>query len=236
VGAFAVTAGLGAAELAAATRSRWTTTARSSSRRWPTGWPRRSPSTCTSARARLGLRRGEDLTQRRSHRREVPRHPPGVRLPRLPRPHREGQAVRPARRARRRHRPDRELRHDARRVGQRHLPRHPEARYFNIGRIGRDQVEDYARRKGMPVLEVERWLAPNLGYDRGKLELRRADRGPRLAGAWCEEARMRANSRFAARRSRHFRSRSWPRWCGDRRDGRRRAARRRARVRADRRP
>jgi len=44
---------------------------------------------------------------------------------------------------------------------------HPAARYFNIGRIGRDQVEDYARRKGMPVLEAERWLAPNLGYDRG---------------------------------------------------------------------
>jgi len=44
---------------------------------------------------------------------------------------------------------------------------HPKARYFNIGRIGRDQVEDYARRKGMPILEAERWLAPNLGYDRG---------------------------------------------------------------------
>jgi 5-methyltetrahydrofolate--homocysteine methyltransferase len=44
---------------------------------------------------------------------------------------------------------------------------HPQARYFNVGRIGRDQVEDYARRKGLPVLETERWLAPNLGYDRG---------------------------------------------------------------------
>jgi len=44
---------------------------------------------------------------------------------------------------------------------------HPRARYFNVGRLGRDQVEDYARRKGMPTLEVERWLAPNLGYDRG---------------------------------------------------------------------
>jgi 5-methyltetrahydrofolate--homocysteine methyltransferase len=44
---------------------------------------------------------------------------------------------------------------------------HPRARYFNVGRLGRDQVEDYARRKGMPVLEAERWLAPNLGYDRG---------------------------------------------------------------------
>ena len=42
---------------------------------------------------------------------------------------------------------------------------HPAARYFAVGRIGRDQVEDYARRKGMTVAEVERWLAPNLGYD-----------------------------------------------------------------------
>src|SRR5919197_4218092 len=42
---------------------------------------------------------------------------------------------------------------------------HPQARYFSVGRIGRDQVEDYAARKGMPVEEVERWLAPNLGYE-----------------------------------------------------------------------
>ena len=38
----------------------------------------------------------------------------------------------------------------------------PEARYFTVGRIGRDQVEDYARRKGLPVEEAERWLRPNL--------------------------------------------------------------------------
>ena len=42
---------------------------------------------------------------------------------------------------------------------------HPKARYFNVGRIGRDQVADYARRRGLPVNEVERWLAPNLAYD-----------------------------------------------------------------------
>jgi 5-methyltetrahydrofolate--homocysteine methyltransferase len=42
---------------------------------------------------------------------------------------------------------------------------HPEARYFMVGRIGRDQVEDYARRKGLDVAEVERWLGPNLAYD-----------------------------------------------------------------------
>jgi 5-methyltetrahydrofolate--homocysteine methyltransferase len=42
----------------------------------------------------------------------------------------------------------------------------PEAEYFGVGRIGRDQVEDYARRKGMDAGAVERWLAPNLGYER----------------------------------------------------------------------
>ncbi|MCS7046242.1 MAG: B12-binding domain-containing protein, partial [Gemmataceae bacterium] len=42
---------------------------------------------------------------------------------------------------------------------------HPEARYFAVDLITRDQVEDYARRKQMPVAEVERWLAANLGYE-----------------------------------------------------------------------
>jgi len=42
---------------------------------------------------------------------------------------------------------------------------HPEARYFAVGRLGKDQIEDYAWRKGIAVTEVERWLSPNLGYD-----------------------------------------------------------------------
>lgn len=42
---------------------------------------------------------------------------------------------------------------------------HPQSRYFTVDRMSRDQIEDYARRKNMPVSEVERWLAPNLGYD-----------------------------------------------------------------------
>ncbi len=42
---------------------------------------------------------------------------------------------------------------------------HPESKYFGVGKINRDQVEDYARRKGMHLQEAERWLAPNLGYD-----------------------------------------------------------------------
>lgn len=42
---------------------------------------------------------------------------------------------------------------------------HPDSKYFAVAQIQRDQVEDYAARKGMPTAEVERWLAPNLGYD-----------------------------------------------------------------------
>jgi 5-methyltetrahydrofolate--homocysteine methyltransferase len=42
---------------------------------------------------------------------------------------------------------------------------HPQARYFTVGRVGRDQVEDYARRQGVDPAETERWLLPNLGYE-----------------------------------------------------------------------
>jgi len=42
---------------------------------------------------------------------------------------------------------------------------HPQSQYFAVGKVGRDQVEDYARRKNMPLAEMERWLAPNLGYE-----------------------------------------------------------------------
>jgi 5-methyltetrahydrofolate--homocysteine methyltransferase len=42
---------------------------------------------------------------------------------------------------------------------------HPESRYFGVGKIGRDQVEDYALRKGWSLAEAERWLAPILSYD-----------------------------------------------------------------------
>jgi len=42
---------------------------------------------------------------------------------------------------------------------------HPASQYFAVGKIGRDQVEDYARRKRMSVTEIERWLAPNLAYE-----------------------------------------------------------------------
>jgi 5-methyltetrahydrofolate--homocysteine methyltransferase len=42
---------------------------------------------------------------------------------------------------------------------------HPEAKYFAVGKLDRDQIADYARRKGMPVPEVERWLGPYLNYE-----------------------------------------------------------------------
>jgi 5-methyltetrahydrofolate--homocysteine methyltransferase len=42
---------------------------------------------------------------------------------------------------------------------------HPQSRYFSLGKIDRDQVEDYHRRKGITVAEVERWLSPSLNYD-----------------------------------------------------------------------
>ena len=41
---------------------------------------------------------------------------------------------------------------------------HPDSKYFHVDKIDRDQVEEYAERKGMSVEEVEKWLMPNLGY------------------------------------------------------------------------
>ena len=45
---------------------------------------------------------------------------------------------------------------------------HPEAKYFAVGKIGRDQVADYARRKNMDAGVIERWLSPNLNYEPGR--------------------------------------------------------------------
>jgi 5-methyltetrahydrofolate--homocysteine methyltransferase len=42
---------------------------------------------------------------------------------------------------------------------------HPSSRYFSVGRIGKDQARDYARRQGINLTEAERWLRPNLAYD-----------------------------------------------------------------------
>jgi 5-methyltetrahydrofolate--homocysteine methyltransferase len=42
---------------------------------------------------------------------------------------------------------------------------HPESYYFGLGKIGRDQVLDYASRKGIDITQMERWLSPNLAYE-----------------------------------------------------------------------
>jgi 5-methyltetrahydrofolate--homocysteine methyltransferase len=42
---------------------------------------------------------------------------------------------------------------------------HPQSHYFGVGKVERDQAEDYARRKGWTLIEAERWLAPVLNYD-----------------------------------------------------------------------
>ena len=119
------------------------------------------------ARRDWGYGRNGKALQRRADRRKVPRHPPRPRLPGPTRPHREADAVRAARRrAGHRHQAHRKLRHAP---GRQRLAAStspiPQARYFAVDRITRDQVEDYARRKGMSVAEIERWLAPNLGYE-----------------------------------------------------------------------
>ena len=43
---------------------------------------------------------------------------------------------------------------------------HPQSTYFAVGKVNRDQVQDYAQRKGMELKDAEYWLAPNLGYDK----------------------------------------------------------------------
>jgi len=43
---------------------------------------------------------------------------------------------------------------------------HPDSKYFGVGKLGRDQVDDYARRKGWTLSEAEKWLGPYLDYDK----------------------------------------------------------------------
>jgi 5-methyltetrahydrofolate--homocysteine methyltransferase len=50
---------------------------------------------------------------------------------------------------------------------------HPDAKYFGVGKIERDQVGDYHQRKGMPIDELERWLGPNLNYEPGRIVVAR---------------------------------------------------------------
>ena len=171
IGAFAVTAGVGLEEArakfeAAAT----TTTTRSCSRRSRTGSPRRSPSgmhekvrrelwgyapdesldnDALIAEAYQGIRPAPgypacpDHTEKRTDLRRcsMPSDAPGITLT-------ESMAMLPG----------------ARRSAA-GISGIPQSRYFGLGRIGRDQLEDYARRKGWTLDEAARWLAPNLGED-----------------------------------------------------------------------
>jgi len=77
---------------------------------------------------------------------------------------REGDRVRAPRCAGDRHGPHRELRDDPPASVCGLYFGHREARYFTLGKIDKDQVEDYARRRGASVADVEKWIAANLGY------------------------------------------------------------------------
>ena len=92
---------------------------------------------------------------------------PAAGLSGLPRSHREGHALALARcRGQHRHADYRVVCHVARLERQRPLLRPSASRAISrLGKIDRDQVADYAERKGMSVAEVERWLGPNLNYD-----------------------------------------------------------------------
>ncbi len=50
-------------------------------------------------------------------------------------------------------------------ANQRDTGPHPESKYFAVGKLARDQVEDYATRSQRPVAEVKKWLSPYLGYE-----------------------------------------------------------------------
>ena len=169
VGAFAVTAGLGRpGPHRRSSRRPTTTTPRSCSRRWPTGSPRRSRSGCTSGSApssgatpRTRSCANEDLIAERYQ-----RHPAGAGLPRLPRAHREADPLGAARRAgQHRDRAHREHGDVAGRGGVRLVLQPPAVAVLRGRPAGRDQVADYAERKGWTLAEAERWLSPNLGYD-----------------------------------------------------------------------
>ena len=130
------------------------------------------------ARRDWGYGRDERSVDGRPDRREVPRHPPGGGLSRLPRPHREGTALEPARRREsHRHPADRKLRDVPGRSVSGLYFAHPQARYFAVDLITKDQVEDYAARKAMPFP----W--PNAGWRRTWLTNRPEPSVPARFGA-----------------------------------------------------
>ena len=145
-----------------------TITPRSWSRRWPTVWPKPSPSGCTSACARNSgaTQPNEALTNEELIAEKYRGIRPAPGYPAQPDHTEKGTLFRLL---------------EAERIGIKLTESfamwpgasvcglyfsHPQSHYFGVGKIERDQVEDYAQRKGWSVAEGERWLAPILNYDR----------------------------------------------------------------------
>ena len=107
----------------------------------------------------------EALTNEELIARKVSRHPPGAGLPRLPRPQPEARAIPPAQcRPERQHHLTESFAMIPTSAVSGYYFAHPDAEYFGVARIGKDQVEDYAKRRGVSIDQAEKWLRPNLGY------------------------------------------------------------------------
>ena len=166
VGGFAVTAGIGADEIAAAYEGQHDDYSAIMVKALA---DRLAEALAEMLHARVrrewGYGRRRVAQQRGPDRGGVPRDPAGLRLPRLPRPPAQAPPLRAPRRRLGRHDPDRLLAMlPAASVSGIYL-QHPAARYFAVGPVGADQAEDYAARMGLPLEEVERWIAPNLAYE-----------------------------------------------------------------------
>ncbi len=167
LGAFAVTAGCGIESLVACVQGRSRRLQRDSgrgARGSPGGGLRRAAA--PACQEELGLWTRREFEHPGTDCREVPWHPSRCGISRLPRPHGKANALELAgRRAIHRHPPHRELRDVPCCVDQRPLFRHPQARYFAVDMVTKDQIENYAARKSIPIAAAERWLAPNLAYE-----------------------------------------------------------------------
>ena len=134
-----------------------TTTRRSCSRRWPTAWPRPSPSGCTSACApSSGLCARDEALSNASSSPSLPRYPPAPGYPACPGPPRQARDVRSLGRRRDRDGLTENLAMTPA-ASVRGLPGAPEARYFNVGRIGGDQLAEWAIGEGLPLEQARHW-------------------------------------------------------------------------------
>ena len=168
LGAFAVTAGTthrtaGHANLKKTT----TTTTRSWPKRWPTAWPKVSRNSRTNAPAdEWGYGKDENLNPEDLMRERYRGIRPAPGYPALP-DHTEKRPLFDLLCAEKNTGitlTENFAMYPAAAVSGFYFS-HPESKYFAVGKIDRDQVEDYSRRKGLDLRIVERWLAPNLNYD-----------------------------------------------------------------------